>query len=160
VHDLREAITTFLETRAITYFPTQIDHSNFLTWFADCALELTESERLTLTHIFGDLDNLNWQFSQMRANWVFLSGNQVEDEEKKRRIIQLMEGAYVSGCETDAMIELVLLNRAKSDIRTQEATECIAKATTQAEAELHKLAEAARQRQREPDAAGKDGGNH
>ena len=92
----------------------------------------------------------------MRANWVFLSGNQVEDEEKKRRIIQLMEGAYVSGCETDAMIELVLLNRAKSDIRAQEITECIAKATTQAEAELRKLAEAARQRQKEAHAAGKD----
>ena len=35
VHDLHEALATFLETRAITYFPTQIDHSIFLTWFAD-----------------------------------------------------------------------------------------------------------------------------
>jgi len=159
VHAVHEALATFLETHAITSFPTQIDHSIFRAWFADCAPEFTESERLSLTHIYGHVDNLNWQFSQMRDNWDLLSGNQVEDLEKKRCIIRLMEGAYVNGCKTDAMIELALLKRAKSDIRALEATEHIAKATMQAEAELRKLAEAARQRQKDAHAAGKDRGN-
>ena len=160
VHDLHEALATFLETRAITYFPAPIDDNNFRAWFTDGGLELSESERLSLTHIFGHLDNLNWRFSQIRANKDFLSGNQVENQEEERRIVQLMAGAYVNGCEADAMIELVLLDRARSDIKAREARAHIAKATAQAEVELRKLAEGARQRQKEPDAAGKDAGNH
>lgn len=136
---MKVILCTYISTRKIEVFIVDVKSYIFQSHFADAILQLTESERLALIHIYTLIESLNFNFSIIRENWDITSGDEEANNEKARKIIQVTEGSYTNAREIDVMIELLLRDREHFNIRDPQNGERLNRIGSEAEAELRTM---------------------
>jgi hypothetical protein len=136
---MREMLKEFLMHRTMSNVLANIPYTIFKSHFVEISLQFTESERLALSHIYVLIDSLNFNFSIIRDNWDIISGNKKRNDENLRRMVQVTEGSYKNAREIDMMIELLLRDRERHDIRDVQSAERLGRISSEADTELRAL---------------------
>ena len=135
---LEQTIKAYLAGKPDAHAPTTINSPAFNRWFAETALEFTESERLALTHIYSQLEGLNWNFGVIRENWEINTEDSTVNKENLRRMIQMTEGAYRNLRTLDVMVQMLLRDKERYNIRMPERAQRLDEISSEIDKELRR----------------------